>query len=87
MNKVILVTGSSSGFGKLISQTLAKAGHTIYASMRNLNSDNAENAAMLQHWAVENQCDLKVIDLDVTKPENAEKVVNEIKETKSKDPI
>jgi NAD(P)-dependent dehydrogenase (short-subunit alcohol dehydrogenase family) len=46
--------------------------------MRKLNSNNAENAAMLQHWAIENRCDLKVIDLDVTKPESIEKAVNEI---------
>jgi len=78
MNKVILITGSSSGFGKLIAQTLAKAGHTVYASMRNLNTGNAENAATLQTWASENSCNLKVIDLDVTNIQSIDKAVNEI---------
>jgi len=61
-----------------MAQTLAKAGHTVYASMRNMKTNNSHNAEMLQHWAVESRYNLKVIELDVTKPESAEKVVNEI---------
>ncbi len=29
---VILITGASSGFGRLTAEALAKAGHTVYAS-------------------------------------------------------
>ena len=34
MGQIILVTGASSGFGRMIATDLATAGHTAYASMR-----------------------------------------------------
>ena len=34
MKKVIVITGASSGFGRLSANALAKVGHTVYASMR-----------------------------------------------------
>jgi len=34
MKKVIVITGASSGFGRLSADALANAGHTVYASMR-----------------------------------------------------
>jgi NADP-dependent 3-hydroxy acid dehydrogenase YdfG len=33
---IVLVTGSSTGFGRLISTTLAHRGHTVFASMRDI---------------------------------------------------
>ncbi len=35
--KVILVTGSSNGIGRLTVATLARQRHTVYASMRDAN--------------------------------------------------
>ena len=31
---VVVITGTSSGIGKLATETLARAGHTVYATMR-----------------------------------------------------
>ena len=43
--KIILITGASSGFGRLTAEALAKAGYTVYASMRDIAGRNAKNAA------------------------------------------
>lgn len=47
MSKVILVTGTNSGFGWLIARTLAGAGHRVYATMRDTAGKNAGKAAEL----------------------------------------
>src|SRR5258705_8484907 len=32
--QVVLITGSSTGFGRLFTDTLARKGHTVFAAMR-----------------------------------------------------
>lgn len=44
-NYVILVTGASSGFGQATAEALAKAGHTAYASMQDVEGRNAPKVA------------------------------------------
>lgn len=41
MSKTIFITGTSSGFGKLTAITLANAGHSVIAGMRNTKDKNA----------------------------------------------
>lgn len=45
--QVILITGTSSGIGRLAAETLARAGHSVYASMRQTESRNREAAEAL----------------------------------------
>jgi short chain dehydrogenase len=40
MSKTILITGASSGFGRDTAETLFRAGHIVYASMRGTQGKN-----------------------------------------------
>jgi len=60
--KIILITGASSGFGRMTAEALGSAGHTVYASMRGIAGHNASNAAELA--AIEGT-DIRPIELDV----------------------
>lgn len=64
--KQILLTGSSSGFGFLTFKTLAAQGHTVYATMRNINGANATSAKEIRDWATANKAKVEVVELDVT---------------------
>jgi len=62
----ILITGCSTGFGEVIAKTLARAGHRVFATMRDVEGRNAGPAAALQDWASSEDHDLHVLEMDVT---------------------
>ena len=41
---IVLVTGSTTGFGRLGVETLARGGHHVFAAMRDVNGKNREHA-------------------------------------------
>ncbi len=65
-NETALVTGSSTGIGRLTVETLARAGYRVYASMRDVETRNRHAADELASIADSEAIDLRVIDLDVT---------------------
>jgi len=65
MSKIILITGASSGFGRLTANALAKAGNTVYASMRDTTGRNAAQLRDVEQFAKDNKVDLRAIEMDV----------------------
>lgn len=61
MSKNIFITGTSTGFGKLMAITLANAGHSVIAGMRNIDGKN--EAVALELGAIPN---IDVVNIDVT---------------------
>lgn len=78
--KKIIVTGSASGFGLLTVQTLARKGHTVYATMRNVETKNAEAAKSLNAWAKENNADVRIVELDITNDASVQTAISYIAE-------
>ena len=69
---VILVTGASSGFGLMTAKSLAQAGHTVYASMRETKGRNAPQVDVIAAWATEQKADLRTVELDVQSDASAD---------------
>jgi NAD(P)-dependent dehydrogenase (short-subunit alcohol dehydrogenase family) len=76
--KVILVTGASSGFGRMCAEALAGAGHVVYASMRGTDGHNAEQVAAIRDHAATHGVDLRALDLDVSDTVSVENAVAQV---------
>ena len=72
MHKTILITGTSTGFGRDTAETLARAGHTVFASMRNPQAKNREPAETLRKQRI------KVIELDVSIDASVDQAAKEV---------
>ena len=78
MSLIALVTGASSGFGRMIARDLAEAGHTAYASMRGTAEKNREKVTENASFAREQGIDLRSIELDVQDEASITRAVEQI---------
>ncbi len=69
MTKIILITGTSTGFGRDTAETLARAGYKVFASMRDPEAKNRAHADALRGQNIE------VVELDVTNSQSVDRAV------------
>jgi NAD(P)-dependent dehydrogenase (short-subunit alcohol dehydrogenase family) len=73
MEKMIFITGTSTGFGKLTTITLSKAGYTVIAGMRDISGRNADAAKELSALPK-----VDVVEIDVTNDDSVKKAFAEV---------
>src|SRR6266436_5319261 len=81
MEQTILVTGSTSGFGRLMVETLARRGYRVFAGMRAAAGKNASAAEELRALAQREGLALHSIEIDVTDDASVERAIAAIIET------
>ena len=69
----VLITGTSSGFGKLAALQFARKGDSVFASMR-----NTAKGAELEEAASKEKLSLKVIQLDVLSDGSVRSAVGQV---------
>ena len=79
MEKVALVTGSSSGIGYETSLALAREGYFTYATMRDVKKED-----VIEKIAKEENLPLKVIKLDVDNDDSVQNAIKTIVEEKQR---
>lgn len=70
--KTILITGTSTGFGRDTALTLAAARHRVFASMRHVQAKNMEHAAALRSHGID------AVELDVTENSSVDRAVQSV---------
>lgn len=77
-NKVVVVTGASSGFGKLTVLELARQGHIVIATMRDVDGRNRAVRDELIEIAKNDGNALHVLEMDVTNQTSVETAIAEV---------
>jgi NAD(P)-dependent dehydrogenase (short-subunit alcohol dehydrogenase family) len=71
--KVILITGTNSGFGWLMANSCAALGHKVYATMRDTKTRNARKAEALVA-----QANIEVLDVEITSERSVNDAISTI---------
>src|SRR5437660_3785372 len=72
MAKTILITGASSGFGRLTAETLSRSGYKVFAGFRSTDGAKKQVADEL------NAKHIEILKLDVTDQGSVESAIEEL---------
>src|SRR3974390_3639830 len=72
ISKTIMITGAGSGFGRATAEALARAGHLVFASMRDPDAKNRPHAQELR------QEGMAVCELDISSDTSVDRAVKEV---------
>jgi len=71
--KIVVITGTSSGFGWLTAKSIASFGHKVYATMRDTQGKNADKAKALAQVA-----NVTVLDVSLTDESSVKQAIDTI---------
>ena len=76
--RIIVITGASSGIGALAASALARAGHIVYAGIRDTAGRNASVIADIVENAQLHKVELRAVELDVSSQDSVDAAVERI---------
>jgi NAD(P)-dependent dehydrogenase (short-subunit alcohol dehydrogenase family) len=76
--QVVLITGASTGFGRLIAEKLARKNFHVFATMRNVSGANAAAAREIAELAARESLALQTLELDVTDDRSVESAASKV---------
>jgi NAD(P)-dependent dehydrogenase (short-subunit alcohol dehydrogenase family) len=77
VDKVVLITGCSTGLGKTAAETLAQRGYRVIATMRDCSGRNRSAADALRSMSKSMGWNLDVLDMDVTNDASVNQAVEQ----------
>lgn len=75
---VVLITGCSTGFGRVTAETLARKKYRVFAAMREIAGRNSAHAGELRAMAQRESLPLRVTELDVSDDASVKRAVDEV---------
>jgi NAD(P)-dependent dehydrogenase (short-subunit alcohol dehydrogenase family) len=76
--KVALITGCSTGFGRVMAETLARHKCRVFAGVRDIKGRNSEKAREVRELAAKESLALSPIELDVTDDTSVDSAIAEV---------
>ena len=77
MNKTVVITGCSTGFGRTSAEAMARGGYRVFATMRASTGRNRSHRDALESLAKQENLPLSVLEMDVTNEESVSSAVRE----------